>query len=308
MPQPWRIGIDLGGTKIALGLIDPASRIVARERIPTWVEQGPAQAITRTADAVRTLMRQAPSDSHVARIGICSPGPIDRERGLLLDPPNLTDWRDVPVRDLLRAQTGLPVNFEHDAKAAALGEFVYGAGRGARDMVYVIVGTGMGGALIIDGALHRGHANAAGELGHITINRDGEPCSCGRFGCAEAYAAGPAIERRYRAHGGVVRDADSARVVDLSLQGDPAARQAMTDAGAALGAAIASVAMIVDIELFVIGGGVARAGNALLQPARDALKHHAFASVAPRIRIAQCEHFEDGAILGAAEGDLSNAS
>jgi glucokinase len=230
---------------------------------------------------------------------------VDHQRGLILDPPNLRGWRDVPFRDALAARTGLPVTLEHDAKAAALGEYFHGAAReareaGLRDMVYVIVGTGMGCAILLDGALHRGRTNAAGEIGHITINRGGEPCSCGRFGCAEAYAAGPAIERQYRRHSGAVEPVDSAAVVERAGQGDPAARRALDEAGAALGAAIATVAMIVDVELFVIGGSVARAGDSLLAPARAALKQHAFASVAPRIHIVQCALFEDGAILGAA--------
>jgi glucokinase len=291
---------------MALGLISPDNVIVARERLPTHASAGPEQAIARCAEAVRALTGHAPEGARISVVGVCSPGPVDHTTGMILDPPNLTGWRDVPFRDALAAQTGLPVRLEHDAKAAALGEYMHGAARaarenGLRDMVYVIVGTGMGCAILLNGALHRGRTNAAGELGHITINRDGDPCSCGRRGCAEAYTAGPAIERRYRLYSGATQTIDSASVVERAVTGDVAAQRALDDAGAALGAAIATVAMIVDVELFVIGGSVARAGERLLAPARAALRHHAFASVAPRIQIVQCALFEDGAILGAAE-------
>jgi glucokinase len=226
---------------------------------------------------------------------------------MLLDPPNLTGWVNIPLRRMLADRLGLPVTVEHDAKAAALGEYHYGAGRGERDMVYIVVGTGVGSALILDGELHRGRNNSAGEVGHITIRTEGDRCSCGNMGCVESLAAGPAIARAYRralAATGEPEWAESIEsitaenVVERARGGESLAAQVLADAGAALGTAVATLAMILDVELYVIGSGVAKAGNLLLQPARDAVSHHAHRSVAARVRIVRSELEDDGPILG----------
>ena len=175
--EEWVVGIDLGATKIALGLIDPQNRIVAGQRVPTAPLDGPDAAVQRMAQAIDALRAHLSSDAHLTSVGICSPGPLDHRTGMLLDPPNLTGWVNVPLRQMLADRLGLPVTLEHDAKAAALGEYHYGAGAGERDMVYIVVGTGVGSALILDGKVHRGQHNSAGEVGHITIRTMGDTCS-----------------------------------------------------------------------------------------------------------------------------------
>lgn len=300
----WTLGIDLGASKIAMGLVSPTHAIVAARRFPTEAERGPAHAVERIAAALDEIVRE--TGIAPAAIGVCSPGPVDHVGGVILDPPNL-GWRNVPLRRMLSERFGLPVTLEHDAKAAALGEFHFGRGRelDARDLVYVIVGTGIGAAIILDGQLYRGCTNAAGEIGHITIDRRGPPGSSGVIGAVEAFAGGPAIARNYLnriSRGGAAPSAalGADEVARRAAQGDADAQAVFADAGDALGAAIATTAMMMDVELFVIGGSVAKAGEVLLDPARRAIPRYAFASVAARVRIVATRLHEEGAILGCA--------
>ena len=301
----WVVGVDLGATKVALGLIDPQNRMVARRRFPTESSRGPAWAVERITAAVHELQGSLPADVTISGSGICSPGPLDHASGMIYDPPNLIGWRDVPLRRMLVDALHMPVCLEHDAKAAALGEFYYGAGRGARSMVYIVVGTGVGAAIILDGQVYRGEQNSAGEVGHITIDPHGEVCSCGAVGCVETFLSGPNLARSYRQAlaslpPGIIsaEQVTGESVVNLAEQGDALALRVMAQASEALGTAVASLAMILDVDLYVIGGSVAKAGDLLLGPARQAVSRHAFRSVAGRIRIVPCALPDDGPILG----------
>ena len=303
----WVVGVDLGATKIALGLINPDDRIVAYRRIPTNAYEGPQAVVERIAQSVAELERELPEEQRIAALGLCSPGPIDYQAGMIIDPPNIPGLHNAPLRQMLAERLNLPVSLEHDAKAAALGEFYYGAGRGERSMVYVIVGTGVGVAIIIDGQLYRGAHNSAGEVGHITLDRHGELCSCGSRGCVETYAAGPWLARHYQRalerEGQAHRRADQQPVTGklvarLAKQGDALAMQVMTQAGEALGVAVASMAMILDIELYVIGSSVAKSGDLLLEPARKTVPRYSHQSVSSRVRIVATELWDDGPILG----------
>ncbi|MBW7882595.1 MAG: ROK family protein, partial [Caldilineaceae bacterium] len=189
--KSWVVGADLGGTKIRLGLVGPDDRIVAVRQIPTRAEAGPADVVARIGDAVDELARTMPADGKIAGMGICSPGPVDHETGTIIDPPNIQGLHHTPLRQLLEERLGVPVALEHDAKAAALGDYYFGAGRGERSMVYIVVGTGVGAAIILDGQLYRGAHNSAGEIGHTTLDRHGDRCSCGSRGCVETYLSGP---------------------------------------------------------------------------------------------------------------------
>lgn len=299
----WVVGIDLGASKIALSLVSPSNELVASRRFPTEAELGPAAAAARIAQAIDEMTTEA----HVAigAAGVCSPGPVDHVAGLILEPSNLPGWRNVPFRQMLAEQLGVPVNLEHDGKAAALGEFYFGVGRErhVRDLAYVIVGTGVGAAFILDAQLYRGRTNSAGEVGHITLDRLGEPGSAGVPGCVESFMSGPALVQRYTrraASASAERVASGADVVRLATLGDAHAQAVMNDAGDALGAAIATMAMLMDIDLYVIGGSVAKAGDVLLEPARKALAKYAFHAVASRIHIVATQLHEAGAILGCA--------
>jgi glucokinase len=300
----WVVGVDLGGTKIALGLIDADNQVVARCRIPTDADEGLASVVGRIAACVAELKAPVPDGSGISALGICSPGPVDHLAGMLLEPPNLPGLHHTPLRDALSERLGLPVVLEHDAKAAALGEYHFGAGRGERSMVYIVLGTGVGGAIIVDGQLYRGLSNSAGEIGHITLDREGDLCACGCRGCVETYVSGPALARRYARAAqaaGLQQSPESItgeRVAHLARQGDPIALRVMAEGGEALGVAIASIAMILDIELYAVGSSVARAGDLLLGPARGTVPDCSYRSVSSRVRITTTELWDDGPILG----------
>lgn len=300
----WVVGVDLGGTKIRLGLVSPDDQIIAYRQMPTDAHEGPQAVIQRIVGATAELQGRAPGGAQIAALGMCSPGPVDHERGVLIDPPNLQGLHHAPLGPMLSEQLGIPVVLEHDAKAAGLGDYYFGAGRGAASMVYVVVGTGVGAALIIDGQLYRGAHNSAGEIGHTTIDRNGELCSCGGHGCVETYTSGPWLARRYaraRAKAGLPEIvAGGGDVARLAAEGDPLARGVLDGAGDALGAAVATMAMMIDVDLFVIGGSVAKAGDLLLEPARRAVPKYSFASVSARVRILPTALHDDGPILGCA--------
>jgi len=309
--QHWVIGVDLGGTKIGLGLIDPQDQIVAQHRIATHAEEGPETTVARIAVAVEVLRQRLPAGAFVDALGICTPGPVDHVAGMLIDPPNLPGLHNAPLRDLLSARLGIPVCLEHDAKAAALGEFHCGAGRGERSMVYIVVGTGVGAAIILDGHLYRGAHNSAGEIGHTMFDLEGDLCACGSRGCVETHLTGPWLARRYKRarrcepapgkSGGASEDDTTITgesIAKRAQAGDKLAQQVMTGAGKALGVAVATMAMVLDIDLYVIGGSVAKAGELLLAPARETVPHHCYQSVGRRVRIVGSELADDGPILG----------
>jgi glucokinase len=299
---PYVIGADLGGTKIELGLVDPQDRIIARQRIPTQAEAGSTSVVERIAAAVSDLSTALPAGEKLTALGMCTPGPVDHVNGVLLDPPNVQGLHHAPLGPLLQERLGIPVQLEHDAKAAALGEFYFGAGRGEQSMVYIIVGTGVGAALIMDGAVYRGMHNSAGELGHTVLDRNGLLCSCGNRGCIETFLSGPRLAQWYGLRQPDARPSPTTgeEVALLAAQGDRVANAVLTQAGEALGAAIATLAMIVNIDLYVVGGSVAKCGELLLAPARRAVPHHAFASVAANVRIVASGLDTDAPILGCA--------
>ena len=225
--------------------------------------------------------KQARPDVLCAGLGI--PATIDHDRGVAIQAVNL-EISDVPLRDLMRERIGLPVYIDNDANVAALAEFLFGAGRGARNVVMLTIGTGIGGGLILDGEIFRGSTGAAAELGHIVIVEDGLPCqgNCPNHGCVETYASGTAIAREGKAAAEREPDSPLGRalaegpivgktVTQLAMDGDPLATEVVADAGRHLGVALASLANIFNPDVFVIGGGVSAVGDLMLDPAREEL-------------------------------------
>jgi len=306
--QGWVVGIDLGGTKIDFGLVNPQDHIVLRRRVATEAQGGVQPVIERIAQNIRELEKELPAGERIDAVGICTPGPVDYDAGMVLDPPNLPTLHHTPLRQLLSDRLQMPVSVEHDAKAAALGELYYGAGRGERSLAYVIVGTGVGAAFILDGQVYHGLHNFAGEVGHMSIDRHGELCSCGSRGCVETHISGPWLARRYchaleregwsTTMSGDLPDLSGEQVTNLAKQGEPLAVRIMTDAGQALGMAIASMAMMLNIDLFIIGGSVAKCGDLLLAPARKVVPHYSFQSVSRTVRIVATTLDTDAPILG----------
>jgi len=193
-------GIDVGGTKVAFGVGEPNGTLRATERRPTELSGDGTTDVKRMAADLRALLdRAGVSLRDVDAIGVSVPSPLDPEAGVVLDPPNLAGWHEVPVRALLGDAFGIPVFVENDANAAALAEWHFGAARGFDHVAYLTMSTGVGGGLILGGRLHRGVYASAGEVGHAPIEWDGEPCSCGLRGCLEAYVGGASWTRRLRA-------------------------------------------------------------------------------------------------------------
>jgi glucokinase len=304
--RDWVIGVDLGGTKIEVGLVSPENHIVGRRKIPTRSIEGPRAVVERIAQQVEQLAELLPAGGKNPRLGVCSPGAGDHETGTLVDPPNLPGLHNAPLRQLLAERLSIPVHLEHDAKATALGEFHFGAGQGEQSMVFVIVGTGVGAAIIDNGQMVRGKFNSAGEIGHVTLDPKGDPCSCGSRGCVETYVAGPGLVRHYKRAleqqlGQAVDDPISGETVaTLAGNGDPIALRIMTEAGEALGLAVANMAMLLNIDLFVVGGSVAKAGDLLLEPARRIIPKYTYRSVGCGVHLLATEMGDDGPILGCA--------
>ena len=193
------LGIDVGGTKVAFAIGDPAGNLLASQRRPTAPSGRGAIDIAAMIEDLRRLVRETGASLRdVDAIGVSVPSPLDPARGVVLNPPNLPGWHEVPVRDLLQEAFGVPVFVENDANAAALAEWHFGAARGFEHVVYLTMSTGVGGGLILGGRLYRGVLASAGEFGHAPVEWDGEPCPCGQRGCLEAYVGGGAWTRRLR--------------------------------------------------------------------------------------------------------------
>ena len=277
------IGVDLGGTKMAVGVVDSDQHIHY---------EGKESSIGLTeeklvADLGRELLEARDARPDVLCAGLGIPATIDHDRGVAIQAVNL-EISDVPLRDLMREKLGLPVYMDNDATVAALAEFLFGAGRGARNVVMLTIGTGIGGGLILDGEIYRGTTGSAAELGHIVVEEDGPPCqgNCPNHGCVETFASGTAIAREGKKV--AERQPDSAlgkaladgpivgkTVTDLAINGDPLAREIVADAGRYLGVALASLANIFDPDVIVIGGGVSVVGDLMLDPAREELTSRA---------------------------------
>ncbi|MET0735868.1 MAG: ROK family glucokinase [Microbacterium sp.] len=269
-----KVGIDIGGTKIAGGVVDPDGRIVEKLRVDTPVDT------TALAKAVIDMANHLIAAHDIAAVGVAAAGFIDRDRATVIHAPNIA-WRNEPLKAILEAGIGVPVTIENDADAAGWAEFRFGAGRDVEHMVMLTMGTGVGGAVVLDGELYRGGHGIAGELGHIRFTRDGLPCGCGQSGCLEQYASGRALQREANAiadDGGIGEALAAVRaekgslsgpaISRLVLAGDPGAIEALRRVATALGEACGGFQAVLDPELFVIGGGVAQLGDDLLTPVR----------------------------------------
>ena len=303
------LGIDIGGTKLAAGIVDTEGRMLARDEIPTRAGEGLEPVMDRIVGLGRGLLsRPEAAAVSVQRIGVGCAGPVDLKAGLVLRPPNLPGWTRVPLTELLQHALGLPIVLENDANAAALGEFRYGAGRGAKSIVYMTVSTGIGGGIILDGRIWHGLKDAAGEIGHITVDPDGPLCGCGNRGCLEAISSGTSIARRAKeilAAGrpselGRVANPTAADVVRLAGEGDPVASAVWDRAVRYLGIGVAAVIAILAPERVAIGGGVSRAGDALFEPLRDHVRRRLKLVPVESVPILPATLGPDVGILGAA--------
>jgi glucokinase len=272
------VGVDVGGTKVAAGVVDESGAVLARAKRPT-----PSTSPPDIADAIVSVVTGLADMHPVDAVGIGAAGFVSADRSTVLFAPNLA-WRREPLRDAVAGRLGLPVVVENDANAAAWAEYRFGAGRGEGYLVAVTVGTGIGGGIVLDGALYRGRFGIGAEVGHVRVVPDGRRCGCGNRGCWERYCSGPALVREaqelasvsattvprlMQLVGGDVRRIDGPAVTRAAREGDPGAAECFAVIGAWLGQGLADLAAVLDPAVFVVGGGVAEAGEFLLGPARD---------------------------------------
>jgi glucokinase len=283
------LGIDVGGTNIKWVLLADDHHVLAEGEIATHADLGPDAVMRRIVDLAQT----AASTHPVRRVGIGMPGPLDLERGRTVFLGNLPGWADYPVVDPLEAELELPVALINDARAFTLAELGLGAGAGARTMVGFTIGTGVGGGIVVDGQLLLGMNGTIGEIGHQTLDVDGPPCGCGNRGCLEQFAAGPAIAR-------AAAMKTPEQVFEAARAGDRAARDVLARAGTYLGIGIANVVLAVGPERVVVGGGVAAAGELILEPARQEFRRRVTVMPLERIQIVPAALGPRAGAIGAA--------
>lgn len=308
------LGIDLGGTFVKAALVDRDRRLLAKTTVPTQVESGPDGVMAVMVNAADELLARAGLDRRdVLAAGIGAPGPMNWKTGVVFLPPNLPGWRNVPLAEEMERRLGVPCYVENDANAACYGEHWSGAGRGVGNMCLLTLGTGIGGGIVVFGRLLRGIDGTAGEIGHMTLVRDGRPCGCGARGCLEAYASVPAMvksaveglesgrESRLRdACAGDFHGVTGKLISELAEQGDAFAREIIRETGIWLGLGIANLINLLNPEKIVLAGGMIAAGETLLAPIRETARANAFEVPARRAEIVTAGLGADSGVIGAA--------
>ena len=317
------LALDIGGTKLAAGVVDAAGTVHSFVAAPSEPERGPDDGLARLFELGRQAVAEAGGEigstgmgstgmgsTGIGAVGIGCGGPLDSERGVLLSPLHLPGWRDVPVVELARAAFDVPAALENDATAAAAGEHRFGAGAGTRHMVYLTVSTGVGGGVVADGRLYRGAMGNGGELGHVTVDCNGRVCrGCGRRGCLEAYASGTSIAERaveaLAASGApsILRALERPTAADVAAaarDGDALAAVVWDETVSALACGLTSIVNLFEPELVVLGGGVTRAGEQLIGPVRDAVRSDAVRPAGEPVGVVRSALGDHVGIVGAA--------
>jgi glucokinase len=308
------LGIDLGGTKILSAVVDEGGKLLARDHSVTPAEKGEKAVLKAIEHSVAHAMEQAGMDvSETLAVGIGAPGPSNPNTGVLFRSPNLPGWKDVHVTDILGHMFRKQAFLVNDANAAALAEHRLGAGRGARNLIYITVSTGIGGGVIIDNRLYTGSIGTAGEPGHMTINDKGPLCNCGNHGCWETLASGTALAREARKRiqaGGksLILDKASGDLDKVSAEtvqeaaddGDELAKELIAELGYYLGVGLANLINLFNPERIVIGGGVSNIGDRLLEPAFETAGKRAYTVAFDAVRFVAAELGRNSGVLGAA--------
>lgn len=307
------IGVDLGGTNIRAGIVDAEGRILNRIENSTSVQNGKDTVIERLIEGIKSLKDDARGKTlEVLSVGLGAPGIISIEKGIIAISPNLPDWVNVPLRDIVEEKTGIHAVLENDANAWAFGEKWVGEGRGLQDFIMITLGTGVGGGIIHKGEILHGADGMAGEIGHMTVNPDGPKCGCGNHGCLEVYASARGITDRaigaIEAGGetklreiteGNIYKINSEMVYQAAKEGDSLARDIIREMGRYLGIGIASLINIFNPEAIIIGGGVKDAWDLFIEPLKKEVQVRAFSIPAEKARIIRST-ISDGGLIGAA--------
>jgi glucokinase len=308
------IGIDIGGTKIAAGIVTRDGEIRTQLRVPMISHTGPAPALAAVISAIDSLYSEVKDPSSIHGIGLCAPGPLDPKAGIVVNPPNLPCWRNFPLNAEVAKKYDVPVRLDNDGNAAALAEARWGAGRGYGNVFYATIGTGIGTGIIFNGKIYHGRTGAAAEGGHVSIDYRGPRCGCGKPGCIEAFAAGPAIARRARAklstapgHSSILDlasgniDAVTSEMVGHAyLAGDAIAKEVLLETIDLLSIWIGNTIDLLEPDVIVIGGGTSRMLAPLFDEIRNRLPGYCVNSRCQEIPVVKARYGADAGIAGGA--------
>lgn len=307
------VGLDVGAATMKAGVVDDAGRPRSAVTLPTEAERGQAFGLARMAESIRAAADAAGVALHqIAAIGVAAPGLLDIPAGVILEAANLRGWRDVAVRDHVAAEFGLPTAFQNDANAAACGEYWAGAGRGARSLLLLTLGTGIGGGIVFNDRVLEGAHSHGGEVGHVAIELSNpRPCGCGRRGCFEAYASATAVAARTRealAADGIASslrrlppgELSARHVFDAAAAGDALAAKIVEETAFYLAVGTVNLMHVLDPEVVVYAGGMTAAGDGFLDSVRAHVRKRAFPVLAARTRLCFAQLGNDAGFIGAA--------
>ena len=308
-----RIGIDVGGTNVKIALVDEKGKIIYSNSVPTYAKMGYEYTVNNIKQAIKDLMKETNTDSKsIEGIGFDFPGQVDYKTGVVKLAPNIPGWVNVPIAQMIEDEFHIPTRIDNDVRCAALGEMKFGAGQGCENFICITVGTGIGSGLVVNGKLVRGASNAAGEIGHIKLQmNDGPICGCGDTGCLEAFASGPSIvamaqdyikggkSTKFRELAGVDNEITPYIVAKAAEEGDPVAKRIFEIVGEYIGIGLTSVINLLNPEKVIIGGGVAEAGDLLLEPIRKTVKERAMVVAGSAVEIVPAQLGNSAGVIGA---------
>jgi len=298
--RSYVVGVDVGGTNIKLGIVHPSGKVIARTSFTTKLfASNKAKLIAALAAAIKENIAQAGlSNKDIAGIGIGLPGLVDNAAGIVRFLPNIPGWRNVRLKAILENKLKLPVFVDNDVKLITLAEWRFGAGRGAKNMICLTLGTGVGSGLIFNNELYRGHSNATGELGHVPINEEGPRCNCGGWGCLEAYVGNRRLLERIR----VLTGGAHLRLEDMferACQGDKKALRFWEETATHLGNGLTGVVNLLNPQLVVIGGGVSNNHRFLFKTLETVIRKRAMLTQAKAVKVLRARLGDDAGIIGA---------
>jgi glucokinase len=312
--RQYAVGVDIGGTKIAAGLVDREANIICRYKTKEHRGTLPSHVIDFVEEAYQTLLQQSGvAAEDLAGVGLGFPGHVNGRAGVVINSSNLPQWDNVPLRHFAAQRLGVPVVLENDTKVCGLAEYLYGAGRGARHMCYITFSTGCGLAIIIDGRLYLGHIGTSGEVGHTVVDVNGPLCTCGKRGCALTYTCGLGLARM--AHAKIQDGANTVlremaakdpahisgeMIAEAARQGDAVAKELLDTAGYYAGVILSTVVEVLNPELIVIGGGMTRIGPLFMEPCMRGLRENVHRVQFESVRIVPWQLGDDSGVLGAA--------
>jgi glucokinase len=315
-PENIFVGVDVGGTKVAAGLVNAQGQILASTRRPMIADGDAAAGLNSVASAIDALFAENPNARRAIHgIGICAPGPLNPHTGVVINPPNLKCWRNFPLADEMSRRYGVAVKVNNDANAAALAEFLWGAGHGFRNVFYTCIGTGIGTGIICDGRIYLGRTGAAAEGGHVSIDYRGPVCGCGKRGCIEVLASGTAIARRAREKlvaqparasalrqlsGGKMTTVSSEMVGQANAAGDALAEEILLETVELLAAWLGNIVDLLEPDVMIIGGGVAGLLSPYFPELRKRLARHCVNSRYAEIPMVPAFYGTDSGIVGGA--------